>query len=226
MAILLSIETSTSVCSVALHENGKLVATLELHRENSHASKLAALVDDVFKVAGVRMNEISAVGVSAGPGSYTGLRIGTSLAKGLCYALDIPLISVPTLHVMAAAVSGRVTKDALLCPMIDARRMEVYCQFFSRDLKEQSTLQAVVVDEGAFENYLKSGVVIFFGSGVEKCEPLLRHEHAKFLRDVHPLATYVGALAYDKFARGEVENLAEYVPLYLKEFFIKKPVEA
>jgi len=154
MALVLSIETSTSVCSVALHQTGKLVATLEIYQDFSHASKLGLLVDDVIKLADIKIRDIGAIAVSSGPGSYTGLRIGTSLAKGLCYAWDVPLISVPTLQMMAAYVGSFNTADAFLCPMIDARRMEVYCQLFDSNLEETEQVHAKVIDNKSFDAQL------------------------------------------------------------------------
>lgn len=222
MALILSIETSTSVCSVALHEGGGLIATLEIHQEYAHASKLAVLIKEMMNITGFKLDKISAVAVSAGPGSYTGLRIGTSLAKGLCYALEVPLVSVPTLHVLAAQVKAISISDAFLCPMIDARRMEVYCQLFDFSLAEIESVKALVVDERSFQNYLKIKPVIFFGNGAMKCSQVIIHENAKFLSDVYPSAVQLGELASKKFQQGHLEDLVHFVPHYLKEFFTKK----
>lgn len=222
MALILSVETSTSVCSVALHENGRLIAVMEIHQEYSHASKLGVLVNEAMNTSEFKLDKINAVAVSSGPGSYTGLRIGTSLAKGLCYALDVPLVSVPTLQVLAAQVGAISTSDAFLCPMIDARRMEVYCQLFDSNVEEIESVQALVVDEGSFEKYLKIKPVIFFGNGAMKCSRVIIHENAKFLSDVHPSAAQLGELASKKFQQGYVEDLVHFVPHYLKDFFIKK----
>jgi tRNA threonylcarbamoyladenosine biosynthesis protein TsaB len=226
MAIILSLESSTSVCSVALHHDGRLLSTLEVHKEFSHASKLAILVQEVAKLADVRIGDIAAVAVSAGPGSYTGLRIGTSLAKGLCYALDVPLIAVPTLKIMARMVCRINTADAFLCPMIDARRMEVYCQLFDHKAEEQESVRAQIIDENSFAMNLKLKPVIFFGDGAEKCRQYISHVNARFLNDVKPLASHLGELAFLKYQKEEVENLVEFVPFYLKDFYFKKPVEA
>jgi tRNA threonylcarbamoyladenosine biosynthesis protein TsaB len=224
MAIVLSIETSTSVCSVALHQDGKLLTTIEVHQEYSHASKLGILVNDARKVADIELKKINAVAISSGPGSYTGLRIGTSLAKGLCYALGVPLISVPTMQVMALMVSRICNEDVYLCPMIDARRMEVYCQIFDNSLAELEPVQAKVIDEKCFEHYLHSRPVLFFGNGAAKCKPVITHKNAKFLDDVNPLASRLGELAYSRFQDGKFEDVSDFAPLYLKEFLIKKPV--
>jgi tRNA threonylcarbamoyladenosine biosynthesis protein TsaB len=224
MAIILSIETSTSVCSVALHREAKLLTVLEVHQENSHTSKLAILVNEVAKLADISTDKINAVALSSGPGSYTGLRIGTSLAKGLCYALDVPLIAVPTLQLMATAISRVYPSDVFFCPMIDARRMEVYCQIFDRDLAEIEPVQAKVIDSSSFGNYLDTRPVVFFGSGAVKCKSLIVHQNAIFLEDVNPGASQLGDLAYSKFQHGKFEDLVQFVPLYLKEFFIRNPV--
>ena len=225
MALILSIETSTAVCSVALHEKGTLLSVMELHQEYSHASKLAPLVNELFRVSDVKLEKVNAIAVSAGPGSYTGLRIGTSLAKGLCYALDIPLVAVPTLKVLAAGVTKFQFGDSFLCPMIDARRMEVYCQLFTENLDEYEPVKSVIVDGSSFEKYLEVKPVIFLGNGALKCREVIVHENAKFLSDMNPSAAVLGELAYEKFNRGDLENLFDFVPHYLKEFFFKKKAE-
>ena len=226
MAAILSIETSTSVCSVALHRDGKLVASLEVHLEYSHSSKLAVLVEQVMRLGEIGMSQLSAIALSAGPGSYTGLRIGTSLAKGLCYALDVPLIAVPTLQVMATTVGRNNIEDAFLCPMIDARRMEVYCQIYDANLVELDPIEAKVITPESFEAYLNAKPVIFFGNGAAKCKEVLVHKNARFLADINPLAAELGELARLKFESGKVEDLFTFVPMYLKEFFLRKAVEA
>ena len=162
MARILSLETSTTVCSVALHENEKLIATAEVHLEHSHASKLAILIDEVARIAEVDLASLDAVAVSSGPGSYTGLRIGTSTAKGLCYALSIPLIAVGTLELMAAQVSKVNITNAWLCPMIDARRMEVYCRLSDASGKIISPVEAKIIDEESFEEHLQHQSDYFF----------------------------------------------------------------
>lgn len=224
MAIILSIETSTPVCSVALHSDGRLLTALEVHQEYSHASKLGILVDEVTKLSDTPLTRVDAVALSSGPGSFTGLRIGTSLSKGLCYALGIPLIAVPTLQAMAAVVRQFYPGDALFCPMIDARRMEVYCQIYDRDLSEVEPVQAKVIDSGSFKSLLDERPIVFFGSGASKCKSVMLHENARFLENINPLASHLGDLAYAKFQQEEFEDVTEFVPLYLKEFFIRKPM--
>jgi tRNA threonylcarbamoyladenosine biosynthesis protein TsaB len=226
MAIILSIETSTPVCSVALHREAKLMTALEIHQEYSHASKLAILVAEVVKLSDIKMDQIDGIALSSGPGSYTGLRIGTSLAKGLCYALDIPLIAIPTLQSMATAVHAFYPDEVFFCPMIDARRMEVYCQIFDWNLSEVEPLQARIIDKNSFGSLLGSGPIVFFGSGAAKCEAVIAHENARFLANMNPLASHLGGLAYIKFKEKKFEDVTAFVPSYLKEFFIRKPVDA
>lgn len=222
MPLILSIETATSICSVALHDNEKLIAVSEVHQAYSHASKLGILVDDVINLAGIKVIDIHAVAISSGPGSYTGLRIGVSLAKGLCYALNIPLIAVSTLQVLASSVSAINTADVFLCPMIDARRMEVYCQVLDINLAEKEPIEAMIINGESFAEYLNMKPVIFFGSGAAKCREVIVHENAKFLSDIVPSANRLGERAYKKLLRGDVEDLFHFVPHYLKEFYIKK----
>ncbi|HEY9048955.1 MAG TPA: tRNA (adenosine(37)-N6)-threonylcarbamoyltransferase complex dimerization subunit type 1 TsaB [Ohtaekwangia sp.] len=224
MALILSLETSTTVCSVALHDHEKLVATMEIRKEHSHASKLAVLVDQVVKLADTSLSSLSAVAVAAGPGSYTGLRIGTSTAKGLCYALGIPLLAVDTLRIMAAQVQPLNWTDSILCPMIDARRMEVYCQLFDAGLNNLNKIEAKVVDEQSFEESLEANKMIFFGDGAAKCKTVIKHNNAHFLDDVAPSAVQLGYQAVIRYNNKEFEDLTTFEPFYLKEFLIKKPV--
>ena len=224
MAIILSIETSTPVCSVALHNDGKLLTAMEVHQEYSHASKLGILVDEVTKLSDTALDRVNAVALSSGPGSFTGLRIGTSLAKGLCFALDIPLIAVPTLQAMASVVRQFYPGEVLFCPMIDARRMEVYCQVYDGDLSEVEPVQAKVIDSESFRSLLDERPIVFFGSGASKCSSVILHENARFLENISPLASHLGDLAYAKFQEEKFEDVSEFVPSYLKEFFIRKPM--
>ncbi|MBL0742095.1 tRNA (adenosine(37)-N6)-threonylcarbamoyltransferase complex dimerization subunit type 1 TsaB [Chryseolinea lacunae] len=223
MPLLLSLETSTTVCSVALHENNTLLSMAEVHREHSHASKLAPLIDQVVRTADVTLKDISAVAVASGPGSYTGLRIGTSTAKGLCYALSIPLVAVGTLEIMAAQVNATNVSKARLCPMIDARRMEVYCQIFDAGNTALQAVEAKVIDEHSFEKELEEGPIIFFGNGADKCRPVITHPNAIFISGITPSAANLGALAWTKFQQQRIEDLVHFEPFYLKEFMIKKP---
>lgn len=221
MALILSIETSATVCSVALHQSGQLLEAIEVNEPQAHAAKTAVLVRDILQQQKKDIKELSAVAVSSGPGSYTGLRIGTSTAKGICFALGIPLISVPTLELLANSVSE---KDITLCPMIDARRMEVYCQLFSSEREPISETQAVVIDESSFHELLSQQPVLFFGDGSAKCKPVLNHVNARFADDVMATAKNMGEVAFKKFEQKKFEDLIAFTPFYLKEFQAKKAV--
>ena len=226
MGLILSIETATPVCSVALHNDGVLVGLHEVHVQKSHSEFLAVMVKDLVRYTGYSLRDLDFIVVSKGPGSYTGLRIGTATAKGLCYALDKPLVSVNTLEAMAFGVASYYREsDLLLCPMIDARRMEVYCLLADSNMNIIQATSAVVIDENSFNERLEKGNVVFFGDGSQKCRPLLSsHLNAKFIDDIRPSASWVGAVIHDKLAKGEldVEDLAYFEPFYLKDFQAKQ----
>jgi tRNA threonylcarbamoyladenosine biosynthesis protein TsaB len=223
MALVLSLETSTDVCSVALHNDRTLVAEIELHQAQAHASKLAPLISEVLIKAGVSLNQVNAVAISSGPGSYTGLRIGTSTAKGICYTLEIPLVTVSTLKLLAFQASSLLNETALLCPMIDARRMEVYCQVFDNQLNEVLPVEAKIIEEDAFQELLATTKIFFFGNGAMKCKSTLQHQNAYFLEEnIFPLATTLGTIAIEKLLSKQVENLVTFEPFYLKDFVAKK----
>lgn len=223
MSVILSLETSTDVCSVALRDGGELLAEEVLQEPQAHASRLAPLIDNVINTSGAVLKDIDAVAISMGPGSYTGLRIGTSTAKGLCYALDIPLIAVGTLELMAYQGTLLNEMNAFLCPMIDARRMEVYCLVADQHLSIIQGVSARVVDEATFAELLEANKVLFFGNGAGKCRAVIQHPNALFLEGVSPMARALGDIARKKFAAGEFEDLVAFKPLYLKEFVTKKP---
>jgi len=223
MVRILSLETSTTVCSVAVHENGSLVAAAEVHLEHSHGSKLAQLIESVIKFSGFGMADITAVAVSSGPGSYTGLRIGTSTAKGLCFALNVPLIAIDTLSILSEQVNKMNIGRSLLCPMIDARRMEVYCSVKEADGSVIQGVEAKIIDEKSFEGLLSGYRIVFFGNGAEKCRPVITHSNADFVAGITPSAVQMGSMATRKFERGELEDLYHFEPFYLKEFKAKKP---
>ncbi len=223
MAKILNIETSTRVCSVALSIDGKVVAIEESHTQNSHAEQVTLFCGKVIKECGLTFKDLDAVAVSKGPGSYTGLRIGVSTAKGLCYGLEIPLISVSTLLSMALGINSNTTieKDAntIICPMIDARRMEVYTALYSQQLEDIEPIEAKIIDEDSFKSYLENNNVIFGGDGAEKCkEALSESPNAIFLDDFHTSAAYLSQLAESKFNKGDFENTAYFEPYYLKDF--------
>lgn len=223
MSLILSLETSAKVCSVAIHDQGKLVTTKEIHIEQSHASKLAVLMDEVIRESKIGLSQLSAVAVSSGPGSYTGLRIGTSTGKGLCFALDIPLISIGSLELLAYQMSRQNSSNAYLCPMIDARRMEVYCEVFDSSLKVVQSIEAKVIEPSSFADLLEQNEIIFFGDGSDKCKDQIMHPNAKFMSGIYAAASEMGQPVYQKYQKQQVEDLTNFEPHYLKEFMIKKP---
>jgi tRNA threonylcarbamoyladenosine biosynthesis protein TsaB len=218
MTHILCLETSTDVCSVALFADDRLVDSCEVHEPQAHAAKLSLLVEEGLRQSRVTTYQLSAVAVSEGPGSYTGLRIGVSTAKGLCYALGIPLIAVGTLELMASPFLG----GDWLCPMIDARRMEVYCALFDESGHVVEKPHAKVIDSGSFSDVLAARRVMFFGNGAMKCRDVLAHEHAVFVEGVYPRAADMGKLAGERFAAQHFVDLASFEPVYLKEFAAKK----
>jgi len=226
MSCILNIDTSTDVCSVAVSENGACIFSKEDHSGPNHAVNLGVFVDEAMSFTDNHAIPFDAVAVSSGPGSYTGLRIGVSMAKGICYARDLKLISVPTLATMCVPLLLQEKieeEDALLCPMIDARRMEVYAQVFDRSLKVVRGIQADVVDENTYRSLLDEHVVYFFGNGAEKCMSAIGHENARFIPGIEPLAKNMFPLAEKKFLNDDFEDVAYFVPFYLKDFVAKTP---
>lgn len=221
MAIILSLESATAVCSVALHKDGELMATDHIDIPQSHASQLAVLAHHVFEHANVHPEQLVAVAVSAGPGSYTGLRIGASLAKGLAFGLSIPIISVDSLLVLANQMVSVSRNDSLLCPMIDARRMEVYCQVVDHELNVIQATAPHIVGADSFANLLSTNRMIFFGDGAMKCESIIRHENATFVEGKKCRAQDMGTLAYKKLLLGEFEEVGSFEPRYGKEYLAK-----
>lgn len=222
MAIILSIETSTLTSSIALHDQGALVASLDLHIDKSHSEYLTPSIKYLMDASGINMSSLDAVAISKGPGSYTGLRIGTSTAKGICYALDAKLIAVNTLEALAFGMSKFYQENTLLCPMIDARRMEVYCTVIRNDMTIVEKTQAKIIDESSFANLLDQNVMVFFGNGASKCKTALEHsKKAEFVDDIHPSAENVGALAWKSFQENRFEDVAYFEPFYLKDFIAK-----
>jgi tRNA threonylcarbamoyladenosine biosynthesis protein TsaB len=218
---LLCLETSTKSCSVALGQKGKLLALKESVDERySHAENLTLYIQDVCKQATIHLKDIDAIAVSKGPGSYTGLRIGVSTAKGLCYALNKPLIAINSLEAMACGqISMLNTQDSrLFCPMIDARRMEVYCAVYDKQLNEIKKTSADIIDEKSFSNLLGDNKVCFFGDGAEKCKSKISHPNAIFLNDVNPSAQFMVSIAEKLFVEKKFEDVAYFEPFYLKDF--------
>ncbi len=220
MAILLSLESSTAVCSAALHENGILLANREIHTPQAAASHLTVLIEELFMTSGIRKTDLAAVAVSGGPGSYTGLRIGTATAKGICYGLDRPLIALDSLHILASSLTTQ-GDGHLLCPMIDARRMEVYCCLLTQTLDIVEETQAKIIDGESFIDRLRSQRIIFHGNGAGKCREVIQHPNAIFVDDAYPNASAMGMLAFRKFESGEFADVRTYEPAYLKEFVAK-----
>ena len=226
MSCILHIETSTNVCSVAVSEDGKVIFDKADRTGNNHAEALGSFVDEALSFADSHAIPVDAVAVSGGPGSYTGLRIGVSMAKGVCYALDIPLLSVPTLELMSVPVLLRhedIEDNALLCPMIDARRMEVYAALYDRALKPVRGIQADVVDADTYRQWLDERPVYFFGNGAAKCMEAINHPNAKLIEGIEPVAKWMMPLAERKMLNDEREDVAYYVPFYLKDFVAKMP---
>lgn len=216
MAVILCIETATTNCSVALAVDGKTVALKEKNTSKySHAEKLHVFIDHIFKESGILREEIDAIAVSIGPGSYTGLRIGVSAAKGLAFSMDIPVIALNTLEILAQ--HGSFEADFII-PMIDARRMEVYSAVFDSEIQEIDKTAAHILTENSYSQYLLKGKCFFLGDGSKKFEQLISSKNAVFLQDKFPSASSMGKLAEAKYKIGDFENVAYFEPFYLKEF--------
>jgi tRNA threonylcarbamoyladenosine biosynthesis protein TsaB len=222
MPLILCIETATTVCSVALTKDGITLKIKETHINNSHAEVVTVFIDELIKEFGFAYGDLDAVAVSKGPGSYTGLRIGVSTAKGLCYALDIPLIGLSTLKTLAACMVSRYNEQddhpVLFCPMIDARRMEVYSALFDKNLQEVRETKAEIIENNSFSDLLKSNRLLFFGDGAAKCKEFIHHPNAVFYENIFPSARNMVSLAHRAFNSGRFENVAYFEPYYLKDF--------
>ncbi len=222
MSLILNIETATRVCSVGLSDGSRLLSLRESDEKNIHAARITVFIDEVLKEAGKEMNMLNAVAVSMGPGSYTGLRIGVSTAKGLGYALGIPLIAVPTLQSMALGVALDHEVDVLFCPMIDARRMEVYTALYDRNNREMKATEALIVDEDAFEEELRGKKILYFGDGAEKCREVLDAKGMVYIPEIYPSARHLAIIAAGKFKAEAFEDIAYFEPYYLKDFIAGK----
>ncbi len=224
MALILSIETSTTVCSVAITEGNNVLATQKLFLEKSHSNLLTIIIQDLLKACGLSLKEISAIAVSKGPGSYTGLRIGVSTAKGLAYSLDKPIVSVSTLKAMAHEVSQYNTEGSLFIPMLDARRMEVYTATYNDSLEPLNEVEALILDEESFRETLTHRKALFHGDGAAKFKPLIEsNKNARFIEGLTPSAWAIGQLAFNKYQKEEFEDIAYFEPFYLKEFRATTP---
>ncbi len=221
MALILNIETATTNCSVSLALDGDTIAILEENDKNySHSERLHVYINDVLVMANVSMEDLDAIAVSKGPGSYTGLRIGVSAAKGLCFSLDIPLISVLTLEALARQVN---IENGYIVPMLDARRMEVYSSIYNHNHEVVRDTEAQILDEQSFQNLLNQDEVYFIGSGVEKSRDLIQNKNAKFIDGKLPSANEMSLLSYYKYKKSDMENVAYFEPFYLKDFVALKP---
>lgn len=227
MSCILHIETSTAVCSVAVSEDGQTIFVKEDLQGPSHAVSLGVFVDEALSFIDSRAIPLDAVAVSCGPGSYTGLRIGVSMAKGVCYGRDVPLIGIPTLEVLCVPVLlyHDLPDDAWLCPMIDARRMEVYTALYDRALHVQQAVSAEIIDEHSFVEVLDERPVYFFGNGAAKCREQITHPNAHFIDDIHPLAKRMFPLAEKAVAQEDYKDVAYFEPFYLKEFVALLPTK-
>ena len=225
MATILHIETSTDVCSVAVSEDGQVIFQQDDHSGRNHAEQLGSMVDEALSFTDSHAIPFDAVAVSCGPGSYTGLRIGVSMAKGICYGRNLKLIAVPTLELLCVPVLLREIpeEDALLCPMIDARRMEVYAGVYTCGLKPVREIRADVVDAETYKEFLDQHPVYFFGNGAKKCMEAINHPNAHLLEGIEPLAKWMQPLAEKRFLNDQFEDVAYFVPFYLKDFVAKMP---
>ena len=226
MITILNIETTTKNCSVSIAKNGEIIAIKELNNGNySHAEVLHPFIESILAAAAISKEHISAIAVSKGPGSYTGLRIGVSAAKGLSFALDIPLIAVDTLTSLSHAIS---IEAGVIVPMLDARRMEVYAAVFDSKHMLLREIKAEIVDASTYEDYLNVGKVYFLGDGSQKCKEVITHENAVFVADKFPSSKEMAKLSFLKYKKNDIEDVAYFEPFYLKDFIVipekkKKP---
>ena len=225
MSTILHIETSTDVCSVAVSEDSQVIFHQEDHSGPNHAERLGTMVDEALSFTDNHAIPFDAVAVSCGPGSYTGLRIGVSMAKGICYGRNLKLIAVPTLELLCVPVLLRELpeEDALLCPMLDARRMEVYAGIYTRGLKPVREIGADIVTAETYREFLDGHPVYFFGNGAKKCMEAINHPNAHLIEGIEPLAKWMQPLAERRFLDEQFEDVAYFVPYYLKDFIAKLP---
>lgn len=224
MSCILHIDTSTEACSVAVSQDGQVIFHQEELKGHSHAQIVGGMVDEALSFTDNHAIPFDAVAVSSGPGSYTGLRIGASIAKGVCYARNLHLIAIPTLELMCVPLllGHELPEDALLCPMIDARRMEVYTALYTRGLQHVSPTEAKVIDSSAFKAQLDEHPIYFFGNGSDKCKDVIEHPNAHFISGITPIAKWMSPLAEKAHAREQFEDVAYFEPFYLKEFIATK----
>ena len=228
MSCILHIETSTAVCSVAVSEDSQVIYHEEERTEQKGAAaeRLGSMIDEAMSFTDSHAIPFDAVAVSCGPGSYTGLRIGVSMAKGICFGRDLQLIGVPTLELLCVPVLLRypdLEEDALLCPMLDARRMEVFAGVYNRALRPVRDVQADIVDAGTYKEWLDQHPVYFFGNGAQKCMETIGHPNAHYIEGIEPLAKWMQPLAERRLLNGQTEDVAYFEPFYLKDYVAKMP---
>jgi len=232
MALILNIESSSNMCSVALSSDGIVLGYIESDEEKSHAGKLTIFIEELLKKHNISTNNLDAIAVSQGPGSYTGLRIGISVAKGICYAIDKPLIAVGTLQSLSFGLHNNdifdisklsLSKDTLFCPMIDARRMEVYTAIYSIDNELIGKVHAKIIEKNSFIETLDNGSMVFFGNGANKCKEVIKHKNAIFVDNILLSARYMATLAEKIFNKKVFCDTAYFEPFYLKDFIATTP---
>ena len=229
MALILCIETASDVCSVSLAKDGKTIEMRETTEERSHASQISIFINDILKKESIFPADLNAVSVSKGPGSYTGLRIGVSVSKGVCYGASIPLIGIPTLQALSWGVSELLPEsfkndsNTWLCPMLDARRMEVYSAFYSTSFKEMKKTSADIISQESYIDILSKRKVVFFGNGSKKCKAVIHHPNALFLDNIHTSASKMAFFAEDAYINRKFEDVAYFEPFYLKDFQTTTP---
>lgn len=222
MGIILNIETATKNCSVSISNDNKILSLKELNEGKfSHAEKLHLFILEAVREANLQMSDIDAVSVSKGPGSYTGLRIGVSAAKGLCYALEKPLLSVSTLKIMALQIP--LEENELVVPVLDARRMEVYSGIFDHHYDQIRETRAEIITKESFKDLLNERIIYFAGDGAEKCKEYIQHQNARFVDQINPSAREMASISIQKFKSKEFEDVAYFEPFYLKDFVAGKP---
>lgn len=223
MALILNIDTSTAVCSVALAKDGQTIALKENNEGLNHSVLLGTYVNEILQENNLTVAALDAVAVSMGPGSYTGLRIGVSMAKGLCYGAGKPLIAVPTLQALALSVANQYQEEALYCPMIDARRMEVYTAFYNRSNHMVIDTKAEIIDENSFAELLATNVIYFFGNGSDKIKNTLTSPNARFISGIETSARNLAPLAEQAWQNKQFMDVAYFEPFYLKDFVATTP---
>ena len=229
MGLILNIETSTTVCSVNIAKDGSKLIGRETNEQNAHSKILTVFIDEILKESEIKATDLHAIAVSKGPGSYTGLRIGVSVAKGIAYGANIPLVSVNTLQSMVIGAKKLINTDVddkiLFAPMIDARRMEVYTALFNSKLEFQNEISAKIIDEDSFKEELNNYKLYFFGDGAAKCKDAIKHENAVFIENLHPSADYMIPFSEQAFTDKTFEDVAYFEPFYLKDFVATVPTK-